>query len=331
MQARFWLAVTVGALLQLGLAAHSAAVEGVHSADQLLSRLSHTLQEKNYRGLFTYEYGGTLDTLEIVHLVQDGREYERIQHLNGPERAVVREGRSIGCVSTAAQLLRGGLLAPRHNSAQLHQYYDFSLGGTERVAGRPATVVRLVPKDSYRYGLTLSVDKASGFPVKTLVVTENRRVLERIQFVELDMGIDPGAIDTSGQGDLAVQASCDEEQKASAGTAAAQELPAGVLQWQAQWLPQGFVLSERSYSDADGHHLTYTDGLASFSVFVTHADSRSPVKPGLAQRGATVALMIVLPLQEQPVNVAVVGEIPPATAEQVALAMRPLNSEESQR
>lgn len=323
MQAQFWCSAVAGALLQLGLATQVAA-DDVSAADQVLSRLSHTLQEENYRGLFTYEYGGTLDTLEIVHLVEDGKEYERIQHLNGPERAVVREGRHTDCVSTAAQLLRGGLFAPRDNAAQFQQYYDVLMGGTERVAGRKATVVRLVPKDRYRYGLTLSVDDATGFPVKALVVTENRRVLERIQFVELDMGVEPDEVDTEGEHSLALSDTCGGQSE-RAGTAEPTQGHAD-MQWQAQWLPQGFVLAERSYDGAAGHHLTYTDGVASFSVFVTHADVNSPVTPGLAQRGATVALMMVLPLQGHPVNIAVVGEIPPATAEQVAVAMRPADS-----
>ena len=328
MPAKFWLSISFGAWLQLGVVAYSSAVDGVNSVDQLLSKLSHTVQERNYRGLFTYEYGGTLDTLEIVHLVRDGREYERLQHLSGPSREIFRSGREITCVSIGAQLLRGGLFSPRQNSAQLHQYYDFGLGDDERIAGRTATIVRLIPKDQYRYGLWLSVDKATGFPVKTLVVNESRNVLERIQFIELDFDIDASQFPIAeAEGSYKVvptaQDACGADDESPSPQAAPGE-PVTEVVWHAQWLPQGFVLSEHNYSARDGYQHTYTDGLSSFSVFITPGDSDHPAQPGLAQRGATVALMVSLSIKNHPAKVAVVGEIPPVTAEQVALNMRPV-------
>lgn len=331
MYGKLLLSVTVGAVLQLGLTAHSHALDGINSVEQLLSKLSYTLQERNYRGLFTYEYGGTLDTLEIVHVVRDGREYERLHHLSGPAREAVRQGKRVDCVSVGAQMLRGGLFSPRENSAPLHQYYDLSLGGTERVADRSATVVRLIPKDQYRYGFTLSVDKASGFPVKTLVVADNRRVLERIQFVDLELGIDPDSLDLeSGSGERGavsqVRNTCSDNGR-TAGASAQGDTAEPPVKWEAQWLPRGFVLSDHSYSVSDGHQHTYTDGIASFSVFISAPENQITTQPNIAQRGATVALMVSLPLKEHPATVAVVGEVPPVTAEQVALGMRPVQVE----
>ncbi len=337
-QLKFWLSASVGVWLQLGLVLPSAAVEGVNSVEQLLSKLSHTVQERNYRGLFTYEYGGTLDTLEIIHLVRDGVEYERLQHLSGPSREIVRSGRDVNCVNTAAQLLRGGLLSLGEEShgeqrMQLHQYYNFTLDGEERVADRLATVVRLTPKDQYRHGLTLSVDKATGFPIKTLIVNADHKVLERIQFVELDLEYNPDdfPVAATESGYVAVstkQDSCVGSNPIEADATIAPFMDATV-HWRPEWVPQGFVLSEHVYADPDGHQLVYTDGLASFSVFVKPVDEQGPAQPSLARHGATVALMLALPLKKHPANVTVVGEIPAVTAEQVALGMRPIESEES--
>lgn len=334
MRKKFWLAAILFSGLQFSFASSSMAVDGVNSVDQLLRKLSHTLQEQNYRGLFTYEYGGTLDTLEIVHLVDDGIEYERVQHLNGPSREFVRSGRSVDCVTPASQLLRGGLFLPGRKPIQINQYYDLILGGDERVAGRTGTVVRLVPKDQYRYGFTFSVDRATGFPMKTLIISDSRKVLERIQFVELDLDIDA---DTAGidPGDPEqVAASSDHSHclspKGENIVAATGSDEAGAkdvaLEWRTEWLPQGFVLSEQSFSEADGYQLTYTDGLASFSIFITPIGPEGPVPPRLAQRGATVALVAAHSLQEHPANIAIVGEVPPVTAERVALNLRPADT-----
>jgi sigma-E factor negative regulatory protein RseB len=331
---KFWLSASVGVWLQLGLALPSSAVEGVNSVEQLLAKLSHTLQERNYRGLFTYEYGGTLDTLEIIHLVRDGVEYERLQHLSGPTREIVRSGRGVNCVNTAAQLLRGGLFSQGEKRLQLHQYYNFTQAGDERVADRLATVVRLTPKDQYRYGLILSVDKATGFPMKTLVVNNDHQVLERIQFVELDLEYDPGNLplkmtDTGYVAVSTAQDSCTSSNPVSAASTDASVAPSTAIGWRPEWVPRGFVLSEHVFTDLDGHHLVYTDGLASFSVFIKSVDEKGPAQPSLARHGATVALMLTLPLKKHPADVTVVGEIPAVTAEQVALGVRSVQSGEA--
>ncbi len=356
-QGKFWLAAALGVGLQLGLAAPTMAVDGVKSVEQLLRKLSHTLQEESYRGLFTYEHGGTLDTLEIVHLVRNGVEHERLQHLSGPSREVFREGRNINCVTAAAQLLRGGLSMTEGKDLQLHEYYTLDLGGEERVAGRAARVVQLIPRDQYRYGLTFAIDQASGFPMKTLVINEQGKVLERIQFVELDMSVSEITASAeptdggyrlalhqgtaSGCGDDAVSqdvtsatAGSNSEEAISNPETASKSEPFSnnafpTTQWQAGWLPDGFILTGRSYAATDGHQLTYTDGLASFSVFMTPAESNPHPKPGLAQRGATVALMIDRQFDRLAATVTVVGEVPPVTAEQVARGMELVVAEDA--
>ena len=86
--------------------------------------------------------------------------------------------------------------------------------------------------------------------------------------------------------------------------------------------PPGFVLSQSSNSDR-GEALTYTDGIASFTVFIEPIADTAVFKQGVARRGATVALMAIMPLLGNPFGVVLVGEVPVATAQQVVAAIGP--------
>ncbi len=73
--------------------------------------------------------------------------------------------------------------------------------------------------------------------------------------------------------------------------------------------------------------LMYTDGLASFSVFLQPLDSRTWNVEGRAQRGAISAFMGQLETGEAYYRVTVVGEIPGGVAEQLARSIKPGNRE----
>lgn len=299
-------------LLTLLSLASAAEEQALSSVDALLERASKALQEANYRGRFTYEFGSTLETLEIVHLVKDGVEYERITHLNGPEREFLRNGRRHDCISAGGTLLRGGLVAHAGGSVSLAQNYHFYIRGRDRIAGREAEVVQVVPKDEFRYGMTLAVDSASGLPLMSLTTVSNKNAIERFQFIELQVG---GQIPDTELTPVAQRHSVLDGSRAPC-----HSLPEASSQWRAAWLPPGFVLSHSS-GGAQGEALTYTDGIASFTVFIEPIEDAAAFKQGVARRGATVALMALVPLRGSPHGVVVVGEVPVATAQQVVAAI----------
>ncbi len=284
---------------------------------QLLGRMSEAVRELDYRGLFTYEYGGSLETLRVVHAVKDGVEYERLEHLSGPEREIVRSGQSVDCLNPGDQLLRGRL-RNLGVKADLDGFYHFYLRGEERVAGREALILQAVPKDKYRYGYTLSIDKQTGLPLKSLLIGNKKRVLERFQFVELELGPMLGEEDyqpVSPRYRVAEHAlsPCNPE---------GNEVP---KRWQTTWLPDGFVFSGQRQPSGQGDMLMYTDGLTAFSVFIEPLKSKVMIE-GRAQRGATVAYMAQLVRNQVPYRVTVVGEVPAVTAQRVASSISPLPS-----
>lgn len=296
----------------------SAAVAAEDNAEQVnrvLKQMSSAVRELNYRGLFTYEVGGSLDTYKVVHLVQGDTEYERLQKLNGSEREVVRAGHMIDCLSRGDQLLRG-ILRSTNPSSELRDNYHFYLTGDERVADRLAVIVQVVPKDKHRFGYTLGIDRKSGLPLKAMRVNTDKRVMERIQFVELTVGEDIPE-DELQPGSKQHRRAAHDLIECESGSDSA-----GEPDWKANWLPSGFVYSgQRQIANGD-HMLTYTDGLATFSIFISQANKR-PAIEGRAQIGATVAYVNQRIWSQQPHSVTVVGEIPFATAQQVVAGLEP--------
>lgn len=297
------------AVLPLG----AGAVEQLETVDELLQKASKSLQQKNYRGRFTYEFGSTLETLEIVHAVKDGVEYERISHLNGAKREFIRSGRDKNCVSPGGFLMRGGLISAGGDAISLSQNYHFYIRGDDRIAGRDASVVQAVPKDQYRYGLTVAIDKSSGLPLMSMITSERQNALERFQFVQLTVG-EP--IDEQLLAPIEDQFTTLDSDAVSCG-----ELPEPKTQWVATWLPTGFVLSHAS-QDEKGYALTYTDGLASFTLYISAMGAPQTNKHGIARRGATTALMDAVDHPEGAMSVVLVGEIPTQTAQQVVSSVR---------
>jgi len=291
------------------------ATENEAQVQALLSQMSKAVRELNYRGLFTYEYGGSLETLRVVHAVKDGVEFERLQHLSGPEREVLRQGQAVDCLHPGDQLLRGRLSALGENT-DLYKHYHFYIRGSERVAGREAIVVQVIPKDKYRYGYTLGIDKATGLPLKSLLIGGKKRVLERFQFVELELGPMIGKQDYQ-------PASTRHRLADHQLSACNQDQPAQSEHWQITWLPEGFVLSGQRRSENNSDMLMYTDGLTAFSVFIEPAAGQALME-GRAQRGATVAYMSQLVRNQVPYRITVVGEVPAVTAQRVAASISPL-------
>lgn len=306
--------------LVLGAGSVWASEESLVSVNELLKRASVALQEKNYVGRFTYEFGTTLETLEVVHAVKDGIEYERIQHLSGERREFVRSGRNSDCVTPGSSLLRGGLIPSGDKLVGLAENYHFYIRGDDRIAGRDASVVQAVPKDEFRYGMTLALDKSSGLPLMSLTTSATasaQQTLERFQFVQLDVDVDVESLQLS-PADAAHQVL--DSAKVNCG---ADDTNADA-RWRAGWTPDGFVLSQSSRGERGDDVLTYTDGLASFTLFIAPLNTGEAFKQGMARRGATIALMTPMRLERGALAVVFVGEVPAATAERVVASIHPV-------
>jgi sigma-E factor negative regulatory protein RseB len=280
------------------------------SVNELLEKASKALQEKNYKGRFSYEFAGTRETLEIIHAVKKGVEHERLVHLNGPERELIRQGRQPNCVSAGSFLLRGGLIPQSNGAVSLAEHYHFFLKGRDRVAGRDAEFIQIVPRDNFRYGMLIAVDRASHLPLMSMITTGEKTALERFQFSDLEVDLD-----ITDDSLVPVTQVANQMDGRTAPCSFSTQLNS-TMQWQANWLPPGFVLSQAEAKENGLETFTYTDGLASFTLFVREQSSGSP-KQGAVRRGASLAMMMPIVLQDRHLEVALIGEIPMDAARQI--------------
>jgi sigma-E factor negative regulatory protein RseB len=293
--------------------AESTSVSSPSEVASLLKKMATVPQTISYQGSFTYQHkdNPTLQSFRILHWVEDGVEHERLQYLNGPAREFVRKGKSQHCSPLGIQLLQGNISQIGANIARLDQLYKFEIRGPERVAGRDATALLALPLDQYRHSSLLSIDDETGLVLKSWLVDDEARPLERYQFVDLQLNPQPDDLKRPlapiyKDADSKVECS-PEQRKPSA-------------KWRLGWVPSGFAYVGQRLVRNKIEMLMYTDGLTSFSVFIEAEQGIIP--EGVAQRGATLAVMDNLSYQNKNYRITVVGEIPVITAQKIAQNIR---------
>jgi sigma-E factor negative regulatory protein RseB len=301
------------------------ALVGTHATAQeardWLERMSHAVEDLNYRGTFVHVLDGTAETLHIVHRNQGGQEGERILSLDGMGREIVRQGdrvqgifpdRRIVLFETRSDVSPLVSVLPT-NAAELEPHYEIKLRGAARVAERPAQMLEIKPRDEYRYGYMLWLDQETAMPLQSQLIDEQGQLVEQILFTEIEVPADIPAealattIDTTGFTTL----------QAPQAEPLAAEIP-----WRAASVPGGFKLSVATQSPIAGsdtpvEHLVYSDGLATVSVFIEDPATKAEVGEGFSTVGSTNAYSLTLSGRK----VTAMGEVPRQTVRTIASSL----------
>ncbi len=265
-----------------------------------------------------------LATFRIVHKAVDGVERERILHLNGPHREILRTGDSIAYIlQPGDELLNLEGAIPAGSYARVFArrfedvsaYYQVGFSGRDRVADRPVVRLSVAPRDNARFGYRLWLDEATALLLRSELRDAAGANLEIFQFTSLRTGDEVAVADL----DAATEGTLVRHLSTPSKAPPARPDP---LAWRARWVPPGFRMTgadvHRPADDPkDVNTLTYSDGLAAFSVFV-EAMPRSGAGSVVSRSGATVVLTHLLPGVGGDHLVTVVGEVPVATARRVA-------------
>ena len=285
----------------------------VQAAETWLQRLAQA-DRQSFQGTFVYERNGSFSTHGIWHRGGADGVTERLLQLDGPQQEVLKVNGKPQCMSgaLAGQAVDSQWPARQLDAAQLEQLYDLRVLGHSRVAGRSATVLALIPRDQHRYAFELHLDDATALPLKSLLISEKGELLERFQFVSLDLAdkVDEASL---RPGDECKPVSVSRMTR----------LPDS---WKAGWVPPGFELSQalqlHSQVSADPvASLLYGDGLARFTVFLEPLHDEH-AEDARRQLGPTSVVSRRMSTADGDMMVTVVGEIPLGTAERVAMSMQ---------
>ena len=306
------------------------ASDGASTPTQWLDRMNRAFNERNYDGVFSYYSGADLSTIRVVHVVEDGVQKERLVHLNGAPREIIRKGDKVACIlQPGDEILELESSIPSGPFAraftrrfdQVSDNYELSVHGRDRVADREAVRLAILPQDADRYGYRLWLDESTGMLLRSELIDTNGARLEIFQFatIQLDQPIDAAALlPQAHAGAVTSHLTLDS---ATAPAEASDEVV-----WEAGWVPTGFTMAawdvRRAPTHKDVNTLMYSDGLAAFSVFI---EEMPEVGAGslISRNGATVAVTHVVSRREGGQHlVTVVGEVPTPTAQRVARSIR---------
>jgi len=308
----------------LVLALAVASVAGADESQKWLERMNQALTTLNYDGVFSHWQGGKVETLHIIHRVQDGAVTERLVSLDGSGREFIRTGSELACYlpdqrtvlverQPPATLLLGSL--PNFEAAT-SEFYEIKAAKSTRLLGRRAQLIVVNPKDQYRYGYRLWIEESTGMPLRTELCDGHGRVIEQVVFASIAW---PTHIpDSAFKPDLSADSF--RWLREESGPLAAGGTP---MLWTALKLPPGFRMSVRAAQKMPGArdpvaHLVFTDGLASVSVFVESHTHVSHALSGSTQVGSSSAFTTVV--DGHPVTA--VGEVPPETVQLIANSMK---------
>lgn len=307
-------------LMGIALIPGLAAAANPDDASGLLADMRRAMGRLNYRGLVVYLKDQQFESFQVFHSVVDGVERERMLSTNTPVREVVRNAQNVTCyfpdtqtVATEARSSRRSILLDIPDDlTRLQGLYSFSLGQTEVVAQKTAQLVRIDPRDGYRYGRRLWIDVASKLPLKLELIDDANQSVEQVVFtsISVEPQLPPEVLEPSTRIDASWQV---KEHQA---------LNADSLQWTLEGVPEGFHMMsysrlQRSSDNSTVDHILLSDGLASVSIYVDDMKDDFVVgHPGKVGAINSAARRLNRHL------IIVMGEVPEKTVQAIANGIR---------
>lgn len=270
-----------------------------------MERMSRSLDGVSYHGVVTLQRGDDFQVVQVSRRVEGAAANDQMTQLTGHGVRIDREDHPLECVHPGRQLLRVGteLGAGRCGIAD---QYRFSIADSVAIAGRDAVQIRIEPRDVYRFGYLMAIDRETGLLLSTQTVGRRNEPLEILQFARVSYGADEAEL---LEGERVLRAPHSHPGQYAPNHAVSRP-------WKVSWLPRGFTPTDATR--ANSGRRTYTDGLAVFSVFLEDLERALRPGEGLVRHGGTTSYTRGLQLAGQPVLVTVIGEVPVNTARMVA-------------
>lgn len=292
------------------------------SGVQALVDIQRAAYELNYRGVFTYQYGNSMQSSRVTH-VFDGKDVrERLEVLDGKPREYLRVNEDVIALIPEHQTIlrerrRGdwfpGLLLS--DPKGIETYYSIELKQElGRVAGRNCRVIDILPRDQNRYGYRLCADEQTGLLLRARTIAEDVQMVEQIAFTQLTMNpkVTEAMLNTSWS----------TEGWATV-TPVEKPIDLYALGWRIP-APPGYVatlqVARLFADDTPVNQVVLSDGLATISIFIEpYQKERSDIHPRGAARNGSVNIYGV---QVGNFWLTVLGEVPAGTLEQIAKAVQ---------
>ncbi|MEZ2299044.1 MULTISPECIES: MucB/RseB C-terminal domain-containing protein [unclassified Variovorax] len=303
------------------------------SVTEWLQRMHAGARQRNYIGTFVVSApGGDLSSARIWHVRDGEHQIERIEALSGPQRSTFRRNRSVMTFLPEAKVVK---VEKRENldlfpnlpdkpDGSIGDFYDVRAIGKDRVAGFDADVVQLVPHDTLRFGYRIWSERRSGLVVKLQTIDSDSRVVEQSAFSELQLD---APVKAQALSQMMSNTAGYRVEKLELERSNAQDEGWTLNAPVAGFKPRSFFRrptattataatgdsSGKPKQDAATVQWTFSDGLASVSLFIERYDAARAPRDGVLTIGATNAIRRRLPEPNSDWWLTAVGEVPQQT------------------
>lgn len=319
------LALSGSVLAGLVIAGLSSGVLAQQSPADWLERMASAVSSTSYQGTVIRRKRGESEALKVVHKIVDGVINERVTSQEGNGLEIIRIGNDVHCIlpDQKSVLVEGWnnqstLFSPLPRTEAVNTpQYDLSIMKEGRIAGRAAVLLAVRPHDEYRYGHRIWLDKSSGFPLQTEVLSIDGELIEEVKFAEIvfSENIAADAFDPT----ISLDGFTWYREPATRYEAVDVR-----SDWACDDLPAGFraisTRTEKVAGDAgdsgETTHIVYSDGIANVSVFIESPNGDD--KEGWAVLGASNSFSVAV----DGYQVTAVGEVPGVTVQRIASSMR---------
>jgi len=290
--------------------------------ERWLDRMAHAVESLDYRGTLVYWQDERFDTLKIIHRADTSGVRERMYSLSGQPREILRDGDQIrtllggsGEVIVQSQL-NARLLPnlPLRRLTEAAQAYVMHVGDGARIAGHRARVIEILPRDEFRYGHRFWLEEQTGMLLRSALLDRTGQPIQQMSFVEIELGavINDDELEPQIQPEAVVESRLMQDAPAFENLNEISGGAAADSQWVPPTVPAHFQLARQGQGQTragtDFRHLLYSDGLASFSVYVEEDEAENA-----AGRIESLGTVHVLTGHFDDRQVTIVGEVPMAT------------------
>lgn len=319
---RFATALLLGALSVSSIAADDAWL--------MLQKTAYAARELNYQGVFVYQNGKQMRSVQITHMNNAGQEMTRNLVLDtslqaNQPREVYSQGNDILIVhpkneannptTIVIEKRRGQNLFPAMLPTDLQSLkasYKTRVLATEMIAGRGAQVIELTANDAYRYSYKIWADAEFGLLLKMTLLDNKKQTLEQIEFTQLSMLNSRDANWFQPKIDV-------KKDYVTEDVSAVNHVDTN---WIIAELPTGYVKVDHVTLNLPGKtspvdQMVFSDGIASVSLFIEPVAKGIRPKTGHMLIGSTNICANVI----DGYQITVVGEVPEATVMQIAKAV----------
>ncbi|MBE2897318.1 MucB/RseB C-terminal domain-containing protein [Pasteurellaceae bacterium 20609_3] len=289
-----------------------AAEQTQRSSLDALAQMTAAWRNSDFDITFVKLMPNEVNSYQYRHLYHNGKHYAQLFSLDGARQEIIQRDDIVSYFGSNYQpfSLKANAIIDDLPSAvyadfdKLKAHYDFIDAGKTRIANRIAQVVRILPKDDFRYQYVLWIDSASHLLMRSDMLDRNGNLLEQFRVTSLT------------QGDTLKGLIAPIEQLHLPPVIALEgDAPAQDPNWHLSWLPPGFELRKHDKYQTDIgelESLLFSDGLFSFSLYLNPNISDNLGEHAWQQENNTIYT-----LSENHHEITLIGEIPLITAKQI--------------